>query len=78
MPLKSLITLFLGAMIPVISANASRAADISVEPPARGGPTRIFINGSMTLDDADHFIQKADVSKQLSFLTAKQVNSWLG
>ena len=71
MPFKSLITRLLGAVITVISANASPAADISVEAPVPGGPTRIFINGSINLDDADQFIQKSDVSNAVVFFNSE-------
>ena len=71
MPIKSLMTGFLGAVITVISAIASPAADISVEPKTPGGPTRIFINGSINLDDADQFIQKADVSNAIVFFNSE-------
>ena len=56
---RRLITRFLGAVITVISANAS-TADVSVEPPASGWPTTILINGSLNWDNADQFIQKAE------------------
>ena len=38
-------------------------AEISVEPSVSGGPTRIVINGVMSWDVADTFIQKADALK---------------
>ena len=56
---RRLITRFLGAVITVISANAS-TADVSVEPPASGWPTRILISGLLNWDNADQFIQKAE------------------
>jgi hypothetical protein len=59
MPRKSLITRVLGAAIALMSASASMA-EISVEPSVSGGPTRIVINGVMSWDVADTFIQKAD------------------
>ena len=56
---RRLITRFLGAVITVISAGAS-TADVSVEPPAPGWPTRISLSGLLNWDSADQFIQKAD------------------
>ncbi len=60
MPPKSLIARLLGAVITVISATAASTGEISVEPSAPGGPTRIVINGLLNWDVADQFIQKAD------------------
>ena len=60
-----------GAVMTVISANAAPAADIAVEAPVPGGPTRIFINGSINLDDADQFIQKTDVSNAIIFFNSE-------
>ena len=71
MPLKSLVMRLLGAVITVISTIASAAAEISVEPKAPGGPTRIFINGPINLDDADQFIQKANVSNAIVFFNSE-------
>ncbi len=56
---RRLITRFLGAVITVISASAS-TADVSVEPPAPGWPTRISISGLLNWDSADQFIEKAE------------------
>ena len=75
---KLLITRLLGAAITVISVNASPAADISVEAPVPGGPTRIVINGSMNLDDADQFIQKAEVSNAIVSFNSEAGNLLAG
>src|SRR6187549_630327 len=56
---RRFITRFLAAVITVISASAS-TADVSVEPPAPGWPTRISISGLLNWDNADQFIQKAE------------------
>jgi len=56
---RRFITRFLGAVITVISAGAS-TADVSVEPPAPGWPTRISISGLLNWDNADQFIQRAE------------------
>jgi hypothetical protein len=60
MPPKSLMTRVLGAAIAVMSASAPSTAEISVEPSVSGAPARIVIDGPMSWDLADKFIQQAD------------------
>ena len=53
------ITRSLAVVITVISANAS-TADVSVESAAPGRLTSIFVNGVLSWDEADQFIQKVE------------------
>ena len=71
MPAKSLITRFLAIVMAVISANAS-TADVSIESTTPGQPTNIFINGALSWDQADQFIQKVEaVSTGTVFFNSK-------
>src|ERR1041384_7074908 len=78
MPAKSLISRSLAIVMTVISANASNA-DVSVESTTPGQPTKIFVNGALSWDQADQFIQKVEaVSKGIVFFNSKRGDLWAG
>ena len=65
------ITRSLAIVITVMSANAS-SADVSVESAGPAQPTRIIVNGALSWDEADQFIQKVEaVSNGIVFFNSK-------
>src|ERR1041384_433334 len=71
MPAKSIISRSLAIVMTVISANAS-TADVSVESTTPRQPTKISINGALSWDQADQFIQKVEaVSNGIVFFNSK-------